>query len=321
MKFGQSVRTLLGKLPRVGNDLQWATESEVSPIASTGEAGVIQSLCYSDLNYTSTNRFVGFRSYVSMVNIAYHLGCTNVLEIGAGLSTAVWAHFAQRTGAQVCVIDMDFGSMKSFLGDSNHAALVKENVEFIEGATITADELLDFYTVARETFGGVEVAAFADKLDLFKKLDCITLECQEVLAFAPRKKWSVRELIVNGSSLVFPRQLLDIFSSGKSFDNEMALLKNVESRGKAGVLDELIARGNQWDLVFFDSGELSSMLEWVKLKDKIAVGGVAAFHDIFFPKSFKNFIVCASVLADPDWKVVFIDDSTHQGLMIAQKLH
>ncbi len=89
--------------------------------------------------------------------------------------------------------------------------------------------------------------------------------------------------------------------------------------GEGGVLKKLIARGDKWDMVFFDSGELASLIEWGKLKDRIAIGGIAAFHDIFFPKSFKNFIVCASIVADPSWKVLFVDDSTMQGLMIAQR--
>jgi predicted O-methyltransferase YrrM len=317
MNLRENIETSFGRFRRL-----WKSPSKISSIGITDEAEAIQSLCYSDVNYPSKKQSIIFHSYIRMANIAYHLGCKNILEIGTGLSTAVWARFAQRTGAKVCNVDMDFGSMKSFFNDTNHETLVRENVELVEGATITPDEVIDFYTNSpRETFGGVEVSAFADNLDLFKNLNHTTQECQEVSALTPLRKWSVRDLVISGSSLVFPRKLLDIFSSGKSFDNEVALLKNLESSGEAGVLDNLIARGDRWDLVFFDCGELSSMIEWLKVKDRIIVGGLAAFHDIFFPKSFKNFIVCASVLADPDWKVVFIDETTKQGLMIAHKLN
>jgi hypothetical protein len=34
----------------------------------------------------------------------------------------------------------------------------------------------------------------------------------------------------------------------------------------------------------------------------------------------KNFMVCAAIAADPKWRIVLFDDSTIQGLLIAQRL-
>ena len=118
--------------------------------------------------------------------------------------------------------------------------------------------------------------------------------------------------------MAFPRELVDVFSAGEDFDNEVALLRKVESNEKAGIIDGLVARGDTWDMVFFDSGELSSMIEWAKVKDRINSDGMVAFHDIFFPKSMKNFVICAQVAASPDWKIVYID-SAGPGLMVAQR--
>jgi len=75
------------------------------------------------------------------------------------------------------------------------------------------------------------------------------------------------------TSLSLPRRLLDLFSANGNFDNEIAFLRDAESRGVAGVIADLSKKESPWDLIFFDSGELASMIEWTKLKGNIAVGG------------------------------------------------
>jgi hypothetical protein len=211
--------------------------------------------------------------------------------------------------------------MESRVGSTDDDALVRKYVRFVKGTTISAGELIGFYShEPKDSFEEVKVADLAEYLDLFRSRDCPDWRWQEVTRLAGRKRWSVRDLVVSEGKLAFSRQLLDLFSMDRDFDSEVAFLEDAESRGRAGILDELIAESDEWDLVFFDSGELSSMIEWLKVKDHIAVGGLAALHDIFFPKSIKNVVVCASIVADPNWKVVFVDDSTKQGLLVAQRL-
>jgi hypothetical protein len=88
---------------------------------------------------------------------------------------------------------------------------------------------------------------------------------------------------------------------------------------RTGILDNLIASNDAWNLVWLDSGELSSILEWNKLNEHIIKRGLVALRDTFAPKSMKNCVVAASILASPDWKPLCIDSRTKQGLMIAQK--
>ena len=143
---------------------------------------------------------------------------------------------------------------------------------------------------------------------------------RSVEALAGRKDWRAQELLVRDGRLSFPRPLLDAYSIERSFDREVEWLERVAAESRCGVLDDLSSAGRSWDLVFFDSGELASIVEWLKLKDQIRPGELAASHDIYLPKSIKNFIVCAVVVADPAWRVVFIDSSVPQGMLIAQRL-
>lgn len=83
--------------------------------------------------------------------------------------------------------------------------------------------------------------------------------------------------------------------------------------------DTLLAEHPALDAVFFDCGEFSSLGEWFKLGPRIRPGGLAVFHDVYFPKSTKNFLVCALMEASGDWEVLYRDATTPQGLVVARR--
>jgi hypothetical protein len=285
------------------------------------DARAIQTQTFADLNYPNKKQYAVFPSYVCMAGLAEQWGCKNVLEIGAGSSTAVWARFAQRTGANVCTIDADPGRLKGYLRNTRHEAAVSAHIEFVEGTTIHRSDFTNFHNGdPRPMFGSVAVAKCMDYLDVFQSRNCSLRRWHGARKMAGHWNWSARELLTSESSLHLPRPLLDMYSSKRNFDNEIAFLDAVESQGKSGHIDKLVSEGRSWDLIFFDSGELSSMIEWTMLKNHITIGGFAAFHDIFFPKSIKNILPCAAVMADPDWELTFFDDSSKQGLLIAKRL-
>lgn len=319
MKFKRNlkdIREYIGRNPSHTRRL----EHQLSTITLTEEAEAIERFCYSGLSYINMTHRTGFHSCIKMASYAYHFGCRNILEIGAGVSSALWSRFGEATGASICIVDADFEIMNSYLDEESLDSLKSSNFELIRGTTITADELVDFYSAnGIQAVGGVNVADFAAILDYFKNANCSKSRWQQVTALAPGRKWSIPDLVIDGESLRFQRDMIDIFSQGNRFDIEVAKLRSAETRGEGCIMSKLLDHDKPWDMVFFDSGELASLIEWGKLKDRIAIGGIAAFHDIFFPKSFKNFIVCASIVADPSWKVVFVDESTMQGLMIAQR--
>ena len=73
------------------------------------------------------------------------------------------------------------------------------------------------------------------------------------------------------------------------------------------------------DFFFSDSGEYCGLPEWRIVRDVIKVGGQFAAHDIYYPKSVKNFKVVDEIEKSPNWKVLVKTD-TKQGLCIAEKL-
>jgi hypothetical protein len=285
------------------------------------KAREIQAERFSDLNMTDKKQAQSFASYTCMASFAEDAGCRSMLEIGAGLSTAVWAEFAERTGAEISTVDASFSNLEAFLKGTSHEATIAQHVNLVQGTTNHSNELIEFYLgEPHSTYGGVEISSFLDQIDLFQSRFCSSGRWQLVSDIAGQWNWSAREMMTQDGKLLIPRPLLDMFSSDRNFDNEISFLKGVESKGQGGVIEKLIADGTCWDMIFFDSGEFASMLEWTRLKSRINVGGHAAFHDVFFPKSIKNLIPCAAILTDPDWEMVFCDDSTKQGIMIAKRL-
>ncbi len=284
-------------------------------------ARVLQARHFEDLNYPNKGQHQAFPSYTCMVQFAEQNECKRILEIGSGLSTAVWAGFAQRTGAEVCTIDADLSRMQSYIRGTRHEALVARHVNMIEGVTIDSEEFMDFYFgIPLTTYAGVEVAGLRAHIDSLRSSTCSIKRRYQIGKIAEKFNWSTRDLMTTETTLMLSRRLLDLFSCNGNFDNEVNYLRESEAAGKAGVISQLVGGSAAWDMVFFDSGELASMIEWQNLKKHIVVGGYAAFHDIYFPKSLKNIIPCAAILADSNWEMVFCDNSTRQGLFIARRL-
>jgi len=254
-----------------------------------------------------------------MVNLARHVGCRRILELGAGLSTGLWARYADQTGAEVTSVCAEFAPMRSYLSETPEGDLLDRVVQCVEGFTMSADQMEEFYTAApRDSLAGVPVRELAATLRHFS---------QPVSAGRPNRRTerlqrqfggstTASDILISGDKLEFPPDLLDAYCEEPRFSDMLDVLREAETEDRAGLLEDL---EGQWDLIFFDSGELSTIVEWTQLQHRVSVGGLVAFHDIYFPKSIKSCVVCAAVVADSSWEVVYVDDSTPQGLLIARR--
>ena len=115
--------------------------------------------------------------------------------------------------------------------------------------------------------------------------------------------------------LYFPEKFLNKYTETKSYQE----LKINITKTRNNILHDVFPL-EDWDLIFFDSGEVSTMPEWEITRDQINAGTLVAFHDIYFPKSMKSFLPCASLILDPRWEVLYVDNSTIQGLLVARKV-
>jgi predicted O-methyltransferase YrrM len=275
------------------------------------------TLLDSDELNLSDNQKSNFKTYLSLPEVAHSHGCEHVLEIGAGLSTGIWAQYAKRTGAKVTSIDATKNNIQYYYQDTNHISEINNYIDFICGVTISMDSLLEFYERPKSDLAGVSVSEFESDLETFTRCrGSNKVDLKMIADITSKNDWRISDVIISDNSLHFPDEYLRNYIQQDTLDEHAAMLSQNKN---VGVLDDLINSGNSWDLVWFDSGEVSSMVEWEKISDSIRSGGLAAFHDIFSLKSMKNFVIAASILNDPNWTTLCVDNRTMQGIMIAQK--
>ncbi|MDP7195252.1 MAG: hypothetical protein QF864_03550 [SAR202 cluster bacterium] len=103
-------------------------------------------------------------------------------------------------------------------------------------------------------------------------------------------------------------------------EREKAFYRTFDKVEKKGFVDKILENNIEYDFIFFDCGELSSLVEWVLLENQIKIGGYSILHDIYFPKSIKNFLVASFINISKDWEVAYKDSSTTQGMLVAKEL-
>ncbi|MFQ5635117.1 MAG: hypothetical protein ACE5G3_07285, partial [Gammaproteobacteria bacterium] len=81
---------------RSSPQVQLATDYDTA--AAVAEARAVQSQYFADLNYPNAKQKRAFPAYTCLADFAQRQECGNIVEIGAGLSTAVWARYAQSSG-------------------------------------------------------------------------------------------------------------------------------------------------------------------------------------------------------------------------------
>jgi hypothetical protein len=287
-------------------------------------------LFYGQLSLPDQRQVNVFKQYLKFTNFAYHIEpLNNILELGAGVSTILLARLAHFRRCNFFSVDMVGNCLRdsafSELGGISVGELqqvlprkLESTINVLEGASISKEEFGAIYGVdEHSTLGGISVGELQQVLPRFisREFGVRKWKQLEELLGQPSQGIDPLEIFIERGRLVFPRDILNLFYQ---VEDEFVFFSR-EGSEKSGVLDDLLKRTASFDLVFFDSGECASLPEWVKLKDHIRPGGIAVFHDIYFPKSFKNFLVCSAVTADPKWQVIYQDRSTPQGLLIAVK--
>ena len=198
---------------------------------------------------------------------------------------------ARDKDANVTTVDLSFDNMYSLCKGNEQASQCLEYVSLNQMATVTEEEVNLFYGGIHKSYAGLPSYELKKHMEGF-----ITGENYE----------SELDKLFSGDNLcVSP-------ATRYKHDKAEKNIKLSDSAFDARMLD--------FDAVFFDCGEISGPVDFLKLYKQIPVGGIAAFHDIYFPRSLKSCIPCAFVTASDDWQILYKDDSTVQGLLIARKI-
>lgn len=278
-----------------------------------------------ELNVLDQRQKNVFFEYVNIFEACYSLSeINNILEVGSGHSTPLFSMLAKDFDASFYSVDLNFERVKKAIRDTRFEQVVSNYCKMIKCLTVSGSEFMSFYE-------GDFLTSFMGKSisDLYKEIGHFILDSGDLRKLELISKQfnispsinALRELVLTDNGIMNNDILRNNFSFDQSFVEETKFITSNEQTYHKIFNDEINSR-DQWDVIFFDSGEFSSNIEFEKLAPKIRNGGLAIFHDISFPKSFKNFIPCSYVSSHPEsWDIVYLDTKkTPQGLMVAKKL-
>ncbi len=264
------------------NDLDFLGHSLLS-ISARWEGEVEPVLCYiSMFDILRQNKFEG-----------------NLLELGGGYSTILIPVLLNKS-VQLKSIDINPDKYKRILNSSKNANLFLDRLQIIEKASVTYEEAIK----------GLE-----NHLSDLAKIDFIQLK-NSLSNFISEKE----ELIDMTNSIKDNTFLKKYIFGHENFKQDYDFYSKFNMLEGKGICSEIAKEKICFDAIFFDCGEISSVAEWLFLKDKIKKNGYAIFHDIFYPKSIKNFLVTTYILNSNDWKVLYVDKVSPQGGLVAQKI-
>ncbi len=276
---------------------------------------IITDKLYSKLKFLDEREKSVFVEYIRSFSFLFYEDIKLVLEIGAGHSTLIFASLAKKMGCKVKTIDMNPEAIIKKVHDQALADEIFDNVDFVRGASVSCDELTSYFDGTISKIGNVNIEDVIDNVDSFIDLEMDNRKegkVKEALGIANLNSESLKENLLNNEK--FAKELIQIYRTDADEFNYCS-----KNSGNKGVLSDLLD-GESVDAVFLDSGEFVSLVEWEIVAKKLRKGGYVFLHDIYFPKSFKNWLVCASIAADPEWEILYQDKSTPQGMMLAKKL-
>ena len=251
-----------------------------------------------------------FLQYVHGANLLRNLApLANVLELGRGYSTVV---LAAALPPQARIFSVDGKPVEAY-DIAPCLRTLAPRVEYVTGFTVTRAELDAFYAGEdRDPFLGRPAR------DILHRLPAFLQPASGPYAMALGLPDSGPDFLPRCLEALAPQGRIRCLS--RLFPDILPGEKRWSAPGPDTALDAVLAQAPVLDAVFFDCGEFSSMPEWERLKERIRPGGLALFHDIYFPKSVKNFLVCAALASDPAWEILYRDQSTPQGFLAARRL-
>jgi hypothetical protein len=171
-----------------------------------------------------------------------------------------------------------------------------------------------------ETGSGISTEYIASNMDddcLFYSIDVCDVKNQYRFDRVKYLKgWSI-----NYSDFIKPQDENFVKNNCAGVDRKIVFGKEKDMDGEKDLIRKILKENSDLDLDFFfsDCGEYCGYPEWLIVKDVIKKGGIFAAHDIYYPKSIKNFKVVEEIEKSKEWKVLE-KTKTRQGLFIAVKI-
>ena len=245
-----------------------------------------------------------FYSYMAMLDVLKQAQISGEgLEIGGGYSTILFSQLVDRNNMRIESIDMNPDKYLRIIPRARTRKHLFERIHRVDRLSVGLEQVLNSY-----------------KLDLSARISQVGCE-RYTLAL----KNSIRD------KHIFTKNHINLFEYKPEdwgrlllqlpdFKEEEKFYEHNGLNEEVGYCSELQQQGRTFDFIFFDCGEYSSLAEWFILEKQIKVGGFALLHDIYYPKSVKNFLVACFISVSEDWEIVYKDNVSQQGALVAKRI-
>lgn len=241
-----------------------------------------------------------------------------ILETGSGLSTEVFSRLISAASGGGNLISIDFKGTTAIEINSRQTLDVESvgsraNVELVNAPTISFSQLSGVYEktgsgqsgeFADITFEGID--AFLDFSQDDRRVRTVQEFISGYLSSTKLRNYMREHTIAENPLLMSYRTLGDEFDSLREAQVSPAL--------------EALLQQFEPNLVYLDSGEFSTLVEFSIVNRVVPAGTFLLVQDVLFPKSIKGFIIGSILTESPDWRVAWVDKTTAQGMILAEKL-
>ena len=112
--------------------------------------------------------------------------------------------------------------------------------------------------------------------------------------------------------------LCNLFLDHDAFKSDVAFYEKFDALNGDWACQSLVKKNKMIDCLFLDCGEASSIAEFLILEQNLKSGSYLLLHDIYFPKSIKNFFLATLITLDDRWEILYVDSVSFQGGLVAR---
>ena len=224
----------------------------------------------------------------------------NLTEIGGGYSTVLAKTLFDSSEVKITSIDAYPQKYYRILNSKNNTRNFLSSINSINSITVSLDDVRKALPEIVGRLMEYEPSALKDALTQFvsdkEVLESICLDVD-------RKNLSA---------------LCNLFLDHDSFKLDIAFYEKFGALTGDWACKDLAKENKVIDCLFLDCGEVSSLAEFLILEKNLKSGSYLLLHDIYFPKSIKNFFLAALLTLDDRWSILYVDTVSTQGGLVAR---
>lgn len=275
----------------------WFLRPKVTPLDFFGEAIISMSAkWHGEINPVL--------SYICMFDVLRQRGFSgSFLELGGGYSTITLPNILDPEYVSATSVDLNPDKYNWILNSSRAKKDFLSTIRNVQKPTVSLQEVFEGLESLRLNLLKFDRAQVQSALSKYA-LDSIDTSLKISNAIFSDSGDDLKSLIV----------------SHHAYSEDLKFYKSQSYESGFGYCHELVQQKFKADAIFFDCGEISSAAEWVILSGAINIGGYALLHDIYYPKSIKNFLVATYIELSSDWEIIYRDSVSPQGAMVAVRV-